>query len=158
MQRRARCGGDEARYPDDEFDAEADIEPDRRVEPEWIKRRAQERAGYGETLDDRQCQWITDQNVGAEIMKVIGHERRGGARREQCRQQEMKRLVNGMNEKRTAALRAAALGKEWIGATIALGKPRLHDGDQRRHGGEGELKAHPEDRIGLERNDGEHGK
>src|SRR5579872_6348536 len=157
MQRRARCGGDEARYPDDEFDAEADIEQDRRVEPEWIKRRAQERAGYGETLDDRQRQGITDQNVGAEIMKVIGHERGGGARRAQCRQQEMKRLVDGMNEKRTAPLRAAAIWGERIGATVTLRKPGLHDGDQRRHGGEGELKAYPEDRIGLERDDGEHG-
>jgi hypothetical protein len=58
MQRRARRGGYEARHPDDEFDAEADIEPDRRVEPKWIERGAQQCTGHGETFDDGQRQGL----------------------------------------------------------------------------------------------------
>ena len=57
----------------------ADIMPNETVEPERIEQSADERAGHGKNFDDRQRQRISDQHIGAEFVKIIGHERGGGA-------------------------------------------------------------------------------
>ena len=105
MQRRARRLGDMARDPENEFDAGADIEPDRRIEAERIERRPDQRAGHREEFDHRQRERIADQHIGAEIMEMIGHERGGGAGRAKRGDDQAERLVDEMKHQ------AAALGR-----------------------------------------------
>ena len=70
MHGRARRRGDEARRPQNELDAQAHIEPDRRVKSERIERRADERARHREELDDRQGQRIAERLTAALMNRV----------------------------------------------------------------------------------------
>ena len=152
-----RSGGlrDESRDPQDELDARADIDPDRPVEPERIKRSAKQRARHGEDFDDGQRQRIADQHIGAEIMEMIGHERGGGRGREGGGDKQRERLLDEMGAEKPGLGRRASLGHEWIGIDVQRRDPRLHDRDQRGDRSERELEADAENGLRLDRDDRE---
>ena len=155
MQRRPGRRGDRAGDPENEFDAGADIDPDRRVEAERVERGPDQRARHREEFDHGQRQRVADQHIGAEIVEVIGHERGGRRRRAERGDEEPERLVDEM--KQPPARRRTPLRRERIGPALIAREPRLQHRDQRADRGEGQLEADAEDRLRLQRDHREHG-
>src|SRR5271170_911682 len=107
MEAGARRRGNMARGPENEFDAGADIEPDRRVEPKGVKRGSDQRAGNGEEFDNRQRQRIAYQHISTEIVEMISHEARGRGGRAESRNQNGERLVEKKPRQSADRLRCA---------------------------------------------------
>ncbi len=117
-----------------------------------------ERARHRENFDDGQGQRIADQHIGAELMEIIGHERRRGGGRAEGREQQpqgpppQQRLYGF--ERHAFALafdRAGSLSQRLV--TAPRGHPRFIDGNQGRHRRERQLEARAHDRFRLDQND-----